>query len=190
LNAGEKDISFSIPSATVMFIDIVKFSEYAANLTPQDIMGNLSHIFAGFDEACAKYPLLIKIKLIGDVYMRAGGLFSPDVAPASHAEQMVKFGMEALQVIDKVNIRLAAFLAVRIGINTGGPIPAGVLGTDRPTFDIIGDPINVAGRLQSTDIPGKIQISESTQGSLNGPDFKSIIAVRWSLKEKEKRRHI
>jgi PAS domain S-box-containing protein len=171
LNAGEKDISFSIESATVMFIDIVKFSEYAANLTPQEIMGNLSEIFAGFDESCARFSLLIKIKLIGDVYMCAGGLFAPDSPPAMHAEQMVRFAVEALQVIDSVNDRFGAALAIRIGINTGGPILAGILGTDRPTFDIIGDAINVAARLQSTDVPGKVQISESTQALVMGLDF-------------------
>jgi class 3 adenylate cyclase len=171
LNAGEKDISFSIESATVMFIDIVKFSEYAAGLTPQEIMGNLSQIFTAFDEACVRYPLLMKIKLIGDVYMAAGGLFSPDVSPSAHAEQMIRFALDALQVIDDINVKLAAALAVRIGINTGGPILAGVLGTDRPTFDIIGDSINVAARLQSTDIPGSIQLSEETQALVSRMDF-------------------
>jgi class 3 adenylate cyclase len=171
LNAGEKDISFSIPSATIMFIDIVKFSEYAANLTPQEIMGNLSLIFCTFDEACVKYPLLIKIKLIGDVYMCAGGLFDPDIPPANHAEQMIRFGIDALQIIEDTNVKLNALLSVRIGANSGGPIIAGVLGTDKPVFDIIGDPINIAARLQSTDFPGKIQISEDTNALISGMDF-------------------
>jgi class 3 adenylate cyclase len=188
LNAGEKDISFSIESATVMFIDIVKFSEYAASLTPQEIMGNLSEIFAGFDEACARYPLLIKIKLIGDVYMCAGGLFSPEVSASTHAEQMVRFAIEALQVIDCVNEKLGAFLSVRIGINSGGPILAGVLGTDRPTFDIIGDTINVAARLQSTDVPGKIQISEGTQELISGLDFQIEYRGEIELKGKGKKK--
>jgi PAS domain S-box-containing protein len=170
LNAGEKDISFSISSATIMFIDIVKFSAYAADLTPQDMMGNLSLIFCGFDEACSKYPLLMKIKLIGDVYMAAGGLFTPDIAPVAHAEQMVHLAIDALQVIEETNVKLSALLAVRSGINTGGPILAGVLGTDKPAFDIIGDPINIAARLQSTDVPGKIQISEKTRGLVAAMD--------------------
>jgi guanylate cyclase len=67
---------------------------------------------------------------------------------------MVRFGLETLQVIDAVNEKLWAFLAVRISLNSGGSIIAGVLGTDRPTFDIIGDTINVAARPQSTDVPG------------------------------------
>jgi PAS domain S-box-containing protein len=188
LNSGEKDISFSIASATVMFIDIVKFSEYAANLTPQEIMGNLSEIFAGFDEACSHYPLLIKIKLIGDVYMCAGGLFSPDISPSLHAEQMIRFALECLQVIDCVNEKLGALLSVRIGINSGGPILAGVLGIDRPTFDIIGDPINVASRLQSTDLPGRIQISESTQELVSGMDFPIEFRGEIELKGKGKQK--
>jgi class 3 adenylate cyclase len=74
LNAGEKDISFTIPSVTVCFIDIVKFSDYASTLTPQEIMGNLSLVFAGFDEKIMNYERLIKIKLMGDVPMSAGEL--------------------------------------------------------------------------------------------------------------------
>jgi class 3 adenylate cyclase len=171
LNAGEKDPSFSIPSATVIFIDIVKFSEYAESLTPQEIMGNLALVFAGFDGKIASHDRLIKIKLIGDVYMAAGGLFDPERPPNTHAEQMVRFGLDALETIDEVNMKLESALAVRIGINSGGPIFAGVLGIDKPTFDNIGDPINIAARLQSTDLPGFIQILEGTQALLTPGDF-------------------
>ncbi|KAK8838264.1 hypothetical protein M9Y10_035685 [Tritrichomonas musculus] len=171
LNQGEKDISFTVPSATIMFIDIAKFSDYASTLTPQEIMGNLSAIMGGYDDAIAKYDMLLKIKLIGDVYMCAGGLFNPDDQPSSHAEQMVRFGLDALQNIEDMNVKLNAVLSVRIGINTGGPLIAGVLGTDKPTFDIIGDPINIASRLQSTDYPGKIQISQETYELVKELDF-------------------
>ena len=171
LNQGEKDISFTVPSATIMFIDIAKFSDYASTLTPQEIMGNLSAIMGGYDDAITKYDMLLKIKLIGDVYMCAGGLFNPDDPPASHAEQMVRFGLDALQNIEDMNTKLSALLSVRIGINTGGPLIAGVLGTDKPTFDIIGDPINIASRLQSTDYPGRIQISEETYDLVKELDF-------------------
>jgi PAS domain S-box-containing protein len=171
LNAGEKDISFSIPSATVSFIDIVKFSEFASSLTPQEIMGNLSLVFSGFDEKIIQYDRLLKIKLIGDVYMSAGGLFDPEKPPTTHAEQMVRFTLDAIRVIEEVNIQLDTTLAIRIGVNTGGPILAGILGTDKPTFDIIGDAINIAARLQSTDLPGYVQISEATHALIAGSDF-------------------
>ena len=169
LNRGEKDISFSVPHASIIFIDIVKFSEYAASLTPQEIMGNLSIIFAAFDQEIAKYPKLTKIKLIGDVYMAAGGLFGGEEdLPNGHAEDTVKFGLDCLTELEEVNLKLSASLEVRIGVNTGGPLLAGVLGTDKPVFDIIGDPINIASRLQSTDIPGKVQISQATKDLLEG----------------------
>lgn len=171
LNQGEVDICFTVPSASIIFIDIVKFSDYAASLSPQEIMGNLSQVFAAFDGACAKYPLMTKIKLIGDVYMAAAGLFTTDSQPQAHAEQIVRFGLDCLQELDEVNLRMNANLAVRIGVNSGGPILAGVLGTDKPVFDIIGDPINVASRLQSTDIPGHIQIPQSTYDLISGLDF-------------------
>jgi len=171
LNQGERDISFTIPSASVMFIDIQKFSDYASTLTPEEIMCNLSLIFDSFDSLLTKYPLITKIKLIGDVYMCASGLFAPDVPPQQHAEQIVKFGLDALAELEEINIKLNTNLAVRIGVNSGGPLIGGVLGTDKPVFDIIGDTINVAARLQSTDIPGKIQIPTSTFELIQGMEF-------------------
>jgi class 3 adenylate cyclase len=171
INQGEKDISFVVPSATLMFIDIVKFSDYAVHLSPQEIMGNLSMIFCGYDAILPKYPLITKIKLIGDVYMCGGGLFKTDCEPVQHAEEMTRFALDCLQVLEEVNVKLDANLSVRIGINTGGPIIAGVLGTDKPVFDIIGDPINIAARLQSTSIPNRIQVSEETYELLKGGDI-------------------
>jgi class 3 adenylate cyclase len=134
-------------------------------------MGNLSLVFAGFDERIVEYDRLIKIKLIGDVFMSAGGLFDLEKPPTTHAEQMVRFALDTLKVIEEVNMKLNATLAIRIGINSGGPILAGILGSDKPTFEIIGDPINIAARLQSTDMPGYIQISEATQQLIAACDF-------------------
>jgi PAS domain S-box-containing protein len=171
LNQHEKDITFVVPSATLLFIDIQKFSQYTVNLTPQEIMGNLSLIFCGFDDLLPKYPLITKIKLIGDVYMCGAGLFNPDDEPEKHAEQTLRFALDALKVLDETNVKLSAALAVRIGINTGGPVIAGVLGTDKPVFDIIGDPINIAARLQSTCVAGKVQISEDTFSLVRGHGF-------------------
>jgi len=171
LNQGEKDISFSVASASIIFIDIVKFSSYASTLTPYETMTNLFTIFSAFDQLASKHPLITKIKLIGDVYMAASGLFAPDMAPERHAEEIVKFGLDVLSELEELNIKLNSNLSVRIGINSGGPLIAGVLGTDRPVFDIIGDPINVAARLQSTDIPGRIQISQSTYDLIKELNF-------------------
>jgi class 3 adenylate cyclase len=101
---------------------------------------------------------------------------------------MVRFGLDALQIIEDINNKLNAFLAVRIGVNTGGPVLAGVLGTDRPVLDIIGDPINVAARLQSTDVPGKVQVSEDTHSLVQGMDFQIEFRGEVELQGKGKKK--
>jgi PAS domain S-box-containing protein len=174
MNEGESDISFSVPSASIIFIDIIRFSEYAATLTPQEIMGNLSLVFNSFDAHCIKYPALTKIKLIGDVYMAAAGLFMKGENPTDHATQTVNFGFDALKSLEEVNVSLATNLCVRIGINSGGPILAGLLGKNNPAFDIIGDPINVAARLQSTSLEDRVQISVATKELVEHSGFEII----------------
>ncbi|OHT12680.1 Adenylate and Guanylate cyclase catalytic domain containing protein [Tritrichomonas foetus] len=171
LNSGETDISFVVPSASVIFVDIVKFSDYSSTLTPAQIMENLSMVFACFDNCIAKYPLMIKIKLIGDVYMAAANLFTPEEPPTKHATETVQFGLDVLAGLEEVNTSLDSSLMVRIGINTDGPLIGGVLGTDKPVFDIIGDTINVAARLQSNGIPGTVQISQMTYEAIAGMNF-------------------
>lgn len=184
LNQGESEIFFSVKSASIIFIDIVKWSDYASNLTPSQIMSNLSLIFAAFDQSASRYDYITKIKLIGDVYMAASGLFTSDIQPSLHASQMINFALECLLDIEEVNSTLDTSLQIRIGINTDGPLLAGVLGTDKPVFDIIGDPINVASRLQSTCIPSTIQISQSTYNAIS--DMKYNIETRGEIELKGK----
>jgi class 3 adenylate cyclase len=163
LNQGEKDISFSVPNASIIFIDIVKFSQYSAMLPPKETLEHLSLLFSSFDAVGKRYSLLTKIKLIGDMYIASTGLFAPEgSAPEDHAVQIVTFGLDCILELEHVNMRLSASLEVRTGVNSGGPIVAGILGSDRPLFDIIGDAINVAARLQTTCLPGKVQIPRST----------------------------
>jgi class 3 adenylate cyclase len=171
LNQGEKDISFSVPSVSVVFVDIEKFSEFYSHLSPNQIMEALSAIFQKFDSIREKYSLITKIKLIGDIYMAAGGLFNLNDDPAHHAKEVIEFGLECLIAMEEINRNLDSQLKLRIGINTDGPLIAGVLGTDKPIFDIIGDTINVAACLQSTDVPGNIQISKKTYELVSGMDF-------------------
>lgn len=171
LNRGEKDISFTIPMATIYFIDIIKFSQYAATLSPSEIMQNLSIVFTTFDKVTAGFPMVTKIKLIGDVYMAAAGIFNQDIPPTEPAKEAVKSCLKCLRSMEDINTRLNASLEVRIGVNSGGPLIGGILGVDKPTFDIIGDPINIASRLQSSDIPGRVQISASTKELIQGPEF-------------------
>jgi class 3 adenylate cyclase len=104
---------------------------------------------------------VINIKLIGDIYRCASGLFDQQ-NPSKNAEELVMFALDCLQTLDDLNMKLNVSLKVRIGTNSGGPIIAGVLGSDNRVFDIIGDAINVASRLQSTSYDNMIQMSEAT----------------------------
>lgn len=151
-------------------------------------MKSLSTLFEAFVEAAHKYSLITKIKLIGVIYMTAAGLFSDDISPKNHANDIVKFGLDCLSELEEINMKLNACLQLRVGINSGGPILAGVLGTDKPVFDIIGDPINAAARLQTTDIPGKIQIPHSTNELIQDDGFSTEERGEVFLKGKGKTR--
>lgn len=186
LNKGEKEITFVVDSATIIFIDINKFSDYATNLSPHEIMVNLGYYFAEVDKTLNQYRMLTKIKLIGDIYMAAGGLFHQDSEPWEHAEETVNFATDVLDIMEDINTHLNSQIDIRIGINTGGPLIAGVLGTDKPLFDIIGDPINVAARLQSTCEVGNVHVSQSTVDQIKGRDFEIETRGETFLKGKGK----
>jgi guanylate cyclase len=159
--AGETDIAMVVKCATIFFIDIDKFSSFCFELQPQQIMGTLQTIFVALDDLVPKHELVMRVKYTGDIWMGAAGLFG-EHKPVAHAEQAIRLSLEALTVMEDVNAKLEANLRVRVGINTGGPVISGILGTDKPMFDIIGDPINIAARLQTSGAPGRIQISEDT----------------------------
>ncbi|EAY20167.1 Adenylate and Guanylate cyclase catalytic domain containing protein [Trichomonas vaginalis G3] len=146
-------------------------------------MSSLSYYFSVIAKAVLNFKSITKIKLIGDIYMAAGGLFDQS---ANHAEEVILFAIQVLSLLDEINIRLSSNLQVRIGINTGGPIIAGVLGTEKPLFDIIGDTINVAARLQSTSDVNHIHISKDTLDAIAGSNFKTVNRGETFLKGKGK----
>jgi len=153
--------AFKIDCATVIFIDIAKFSQYSSNLTPQEIFSNLATVFLAFDDAIKRYQTLTKIKVIGDVYFCAGGVFDQD---ERHDRDGIRFALDILRIIDELNEKLNSALSLRIGLNTGGPIIGGVVtGKDRgAAFDIYGKTVNDTIILQRASAPGCIHISEET----------------------------
>jgi class 3 adenylate cyclase len=171
LKQGERDIACVVESGSSAFVDIDKFGDYAALLAPQETIRCLAEIFEGYDRALVQYPLCMRMRLIGDVYMMMSGLFSPDIDAREHAEQTIRFCLDALTAIEDFNQRRDANLGLRIGVNTGGPLMMGVLEGDCPVFEVVGDPINVARRLSWTSPVGKVQISEETFVLVKGLDF-------------------
>ncbi len=145
---------------TVMFTDFKGFTAHSHQLSPEQLVETVDYYFSRFDEVMNKYGLE-KIKTIGDAYMCAGGLPFPD---DSHPHKMIQAAFEILQIVEEAKQREdESFIAfeIRIGINTG-PVVAGVVGTKKFAYDIWGDTVNVAARMESTSEPGKVNISENT----------------------------
>jgi len=147
-------------SVTILFSDFKGFTSYAQNLSPEILVKSVDYYFSKFDQIMDKYGLE-KIKTVGDAYMCAGGLPFPTT---DHAFKMVQAAFELAQVMEDLKknpVKDIVPFEVRIGINTG-PIVAGVVGLNKFAYDIWGDSVNVASRMETLSEPGRINISEST----------------------------
>lgn len=145
-------------SVSVMFTDFKGFTAHSQNLTPEALVRNVDYYFSRFDAIMEKYNLE-KIKTIGDAYMCAGGLPFPS---SDHSVRVIRAAFEIIQVMEEAKkVEDIMNFEVRIGINTG-PVVAGVVGTKKFAYDIWGDTVNVASRMESMSLPGRINISENT----------------------------
>lgn len=157
LKNGEKTIADDIDEVTVLFCDLVGFTEFSTNLTAAEVVRRLDEIFLRFDTLVENHGLE-KIKTIGDAYLVVGGL--PGSNP-DHANAIAELALEMRDTMAEVNNFHPELLEFRIGIHTG-PIVAGVIGRKRFTYDVWGDAVNIASRMESHGVPGKIQVSESS----------------------------
>ncbi|MGB8687633.1 MAG: adenylate/guanylate cyclase domain-containing protein [Microcoleus sp.] len=157
LKKGDSNIADGFAEVTILFADIVGFTEISSHTSPQELVELLNKIFSAFDRLSEQYGLE-KIKTIGDNYMVAGGLPMPCT---NHAESIAEMALEMQQEIMKLSGECDQPLNIRIGINTG-PVVAGVIGTKKFIYDLWGDAVNTASRMESQGISGKIQVSDST----------------------------
>jgi len=157
LKNSDKTIADGFADVTVMFADIVNFTQVAANMSPSQVFAMLNRIFSAFDELAEHYGLE-KIKTIGDAYMVAGGLNEEIDDYAAAIADMAIAMRDLLRRDFSVN---ASHLEVRIGIGTG-PIVAGVLGKKKFIYDLWGDTVNLASRITSEGVPGMIQCDTTT----------------------------
>lgn len=161
LKTTGKALARRFPDATVMFCDFVNFTQTAERLGAEALVQELDVCFKAFDKIMDKYPGVEKIKTIGDAYMAASGLSSRKSLP----NDIVRAALEMQHFLDEEQRKRSSlglpFFSGRIGLHTG-PVVAGVVGARKFAYDIWGDTVNVASRIESQSEPGRVNISEST----------------------------
>ena len=160
-----------IDEVTVIFTDFKGFTAMSQMVTPRELVADLHACFSEFDRICEKYDIE-KIKTIGDAYMAAGGLPTPN---KTHAKDVARAALEMAEVVERGKARKQKaglpFFEIRIGIHTG-PVVAGIVGVKKFQYDIWGDTVNTASRMESHGAPGRVNISQSTYDLLSkDPDF-------------------
>ena len=163
LKAGDESISDSYQNATILFSDLVGFTKMSSGKTAEELVFLLNDLFKRFDTRATSLGLE-KIKTIGDAYMVAGGLPTQD---DTHAIQVTKMALGMYEDLDAFNKEHGMELGMRIGINSG-PVVAGVIGHSKFSYDLWGNTVNTASRMESTCLPGKVQVSPSTYEQIKG----------------------
>ncbi|NJN01194.1 MAG: response regulator [Leptolyngbyaceae cyanobacterium SL_1_1] len=156
LKTGSRNIAESFDQVTVLFADLVDFTAVATQISPQELVSLLNQIFSDFDALAEKYGLE-KIKTIGDAYMAAAGL---PIRRPDHADAVARMALSMQETIGQYEKPDGTPFQLRIGINTGAVV-AGVIGIKKFSYDLWGDAVNMASRMEMLGEPGKIQVTEA-----------------------------
>lgn len=155
---------------SILFADVVNFTPASAARRPQEVIEFLGRLFGEFDDLAQKYGLE-KIKTIGDCYMVAGGM--PEKSE-HHIQAMADMALEMIAASERLTSEFNDGMSIRIGLHVG-PAMAGVIGQKKPYYDVWGDTINVASRLESSSVPGRIQIT---------PEVRSILGSHYTFENR------
>ncbi|MBP0018596.1 MAG: HAMP domain-containing protein [Cyanobacteria bacterium SBLK] len=178
LKAGRETIAESFSEATVLFADLVGFTSLASRIPPVELVSLLNKIFSAFDALAERYGLE-KIKTIGDAYMVVGGIPVPQ---DNHIEAIADLALAMQREIRLIGLQSQRSFALRVGIHTG-PVVGGVIGLKRFSYDLWGDTVNIASRMESQGVPGCIQVTEETYHRLHD---KFLFAERGTIDVKGK----
>ena len=178
LKRGDSTIADTFANATVLFADIVGFTKLSARVSPTELVSLLNEIFSTFDQLAERHGLE-KIKTIGDAYMVVGGL---PTLRSDHADAIAEMALDMLEAISDFSNTHNQDFSIRIGINSG-PVVAGVIGIKKFIYDLWGDTVNTASRMESHGKPGCIQVTSTTYQLLQE---KYIFESRGSIQVKGK----
>jgi class 3 adenylate cyclase len=157
LKAEGRSIADGIVECTVLFSDLVGFTTLAQELGPRALVDLLNRLFSVFDDLCPKHGLE-KIKTIGDAYMAAAGV--PEYRE-NHAPATADMALDMLASLRRFNAEHGTALSLRVGVHSG-PVIAGIIGTRKFSYDLWGDAVNTAARMESHGLAGRIQVTEAT----------------------------
>ena len=162
LKQGEKSIADGFADVTVLFADVVGFTAFSSHTPAAELVSLLNDLFSRFDAASQRHGIE-KIKTIGDCYMAVCGLPTPRL---DHARAMIEMARDMVRELGQFNHDRGTNLQLRIGLNCG-PVVAGVIGSIKFIYDLWGDTVNLASRMETTGVPGAIQVSESVYRELS-----------------------
>jgi class 3 adenylate cyclase len=157
LKQEPQTIADQFSEVTVLFADVVGFTQLSSQISATELVVLLNQLFSMFDQLTERHGAE-KIKTIGDAYMVGAGLPTPR---SDHAQAIANLALDMQETVARFSAEQARSLSIRIGINTG-PVVAGVIGTKRFIYDLWGDTVNVASRMESQGLAGVIQVSEAT----------------------------
>ena len=163
MTQGEARIAEEIGDVSVLFTDLVGFTAMSTRTPPGALLDILERIFAEFDRLTALHGLE-KVKTIGDAYMAVGGALE---ASPRHLEQAARLGVDLVAAMKRIGADSNLDLAIRIGLHAG-PVIAGVIGANRLSYDLWGETVNLASRLESSGAPGRIHVSGAVAERLRG----------------------
>ena len=161
LRGGEQSIADGFAEVTVAFADIVGFTAMSSDMPPADVVTLLNGLFSRFDEAARELGIE-KIKTVGDAYMAVCGL--PEAVP-DHAERMVRMAIRMVHITREHAMEHHVSMKLRVGINSG-PVVAGVIGKSKYIYDLWGDTVNLASRMESGGMPDSIQVTRAVYEKL------------------------
>ena len=163
LRSGEPLIADRFDDVTLMFADIVEFTRLSATMSADELVGVLNEVFTVFDELVDRYRLE-KVKTIGDAYMVVGGMSNRS---DDHPERVAAMALELASSIGRIDAAARLGITFRIGIHCG-PVVAGVIGTRKFIYDVWGDTVNMASRMESLGVPGRVQVTHAMAERLAG----------------------
>ena len=163
LREGEPLIADRFDDVTLMFADIVEFTRLSTTMSPQELVGVLNDVFTVFDGLVDRYGLE-KVKTIGDAYMVVGGMSEPS---DDHPERIADMALDLADAVGRIPAAAGVGMSFRIGIHCG-PVVAGVIGRKKFIYDVWGDTVNMASRMESLGVPGRVQVTHAVAERLRG----------------------